>query len=134
MPVTLKRRLKTENFTIQKFLFIDDIKDSLRGYDIRHNKPGCSLKLIYTNFKHHAEIYDILITERGETVSLISLFSKFYLFVIPEQKKLKIYLSPKDKLDSGNHTIEGYLSELKKIFKKNIDFVQGNYDEVIFLD
>ena len=134
MAVALKRRLKTENFSIQKFLFIDDIKDSLRGYDIRHNKPECRLELIYTNFKHHAEIYDILITEGRETVSLVSLFSKFYLFVIPEQKKLKIYLSPKEKLDNGNHIIEGYLSELRNFFKKNIDFVQGNYDEVIFLD
>lgn len=134
MAVALKRRLKTDDFSIQKFLFIDDIKDSLRRYDIKHNKPDCSLNLVYTNFKHHAEIYDILITERGETVSLISLFSKFYLFVIPEQKKLKIYLSPKDKLDNGSHIIEGYLNELRIFFKRNIDFVQGNYDELIFLD
>jgi len=134
MTVALKRRLKTDISSIQNFFFIDDIKDSLRGYDIRHNKPGCSLKLVYTNFKHHAEIYDILITEDEKTVSLVSLFSKFYLFVIPEQKKLKIYLSPKDKLDRGSHIIEGYLNELRNFFKKNINFIQGNYDEVIFLD
>ena len=134
MAVALKRKLQTEHFSIHKFLFIDDIKDSLRGYDIRHNKPNCSLELVYTNFKHHAEIYDILITEGGSTVPLLSFFSKFYLFIVPEQKKLKVFLSPKDKLDKGSHIIEGYLNEIRNFFKKNVDFVQGNYEEVIFLD
>ena len=129
----MKRRLQTDESTIQKFWFLDDIQDSLRRHVITKDLAGSPV-LKRTNYKHHAEIHDIIILENGKEKSMLKLFEKFSLIVIPEEKKLKIFLTSKDKSINGYYKIEGHLDEFKKLLKEKVSFVQGSFDAIIFFD
>ena len=133
MEVKMERRSKTEESSIQKFWFLDDIKDNLRRYSITKNLESCPV-LKRTNYKHHSEIYDITIWEDREEKSMLKLFEKFSLIVTTEDRKLKIFLTSKDKSVDECYNIEGYLNDFKKFLKNNVQFVQGSFDEIVFYD
>ena len=133
MEVKMERRLRTEESSIQKFWFLDDIRDSLRRYSVTENLESCPV-LKRTNYKHHAEIHDITIWEDGAEKSMLKLFEKFSLIVITEDRKLKIFLTSKDKSVDGSYNIEGYLNDFKKFLKNNVQFVQGSFDAIVFYD
>ena len=133
MEVKMERRLRTEESSIQKFWFLDDIRDSLRRYSVTKNLESCPV-LKRTNYKHHTEIHDITIKKDGAEKSMLKLFEKFSLIVITEDRKLKIFLTSKDKSVDGSYNIEGYLNDFKKFLKNNVQFVQGSFDAIVFYD
>ncbi|AKP50236.1 hypothetical protein CA2015_0777 [Cyclobacterium amurskyense] len=91
-------------------------------------------EVISTNFKHHAEIHDIKIIEQGEEKSMLELFNKFSLIVIPENGVIKIFLTSKDKSASGFNEVSNYLKEFEKFLKVKVKFTQDDFDEIILMD
>ena len=132
-----KSKKSTYKYTISKFYFIDDLIDSLKRTSISNNLPYSPV-VDYVNYKHHSEIYDIFIVQEEQKKSLLKLFDKFYLLVVPESEKIKIYISPKEKSSQGYYEIENHMNELKKFFLKEVNFIQikahTQAKEIIFMD
>lgn len=133
MKVKLKRHLKSDKSVIEKFHFLDNLQDGLRNYSVVNNLESC-LKVVQTNYKHHSEIHDIKIIENGEEKSMLKLFDNFSLIIIPEDRKIKILLTSKDKTNDSYYKITGHLNEFQKMLNEKVNFMQGEFDEIIFFD
>ena len=117
--------------SIEKFWFIDDIVESLGTYSVKNNT---SLRLVYTNYKYHAEIHSIVVEGQNDSRPFLELFSDYSLLIIPEQEQIKVFVTAKEKLDSGSHRIDGMMADFRKFLKNHVSFVQGSFKQVLFLD
>ncbi len=136
MNTKIRRQEKVEPCSINKYLFLDDIKDSLSGWSAANNLDYIPT-LYATSFNHHAEVYDITMIENGVETSMFELFEQFYLILIPEDKKIKIFLSSKEKSQKAGingFDISGFMRKIKKFFMEHVTFIQGDYEEVVLYD
>ena len=118
----------------KKLLFIEQFQELLRTYSMKNNLEYTP-KIEYANFKHHSEITNILkVNEENNEETMFKIFEKYYIVLIDQNNKLKMFLSPKEKKFSGYFEFSNNFSEFKKFLSENIDFEKKYFEELILLD
>lgn len=126
MDVKMKIKLESDESSILKSMFIDDIKDSLSEMN---NYPI----LKYSNYKHHAEIYDISVSENGQETSLLKLFENYSIILTTEAKKIKIFITEKRETPISYNKIEGFLSDFRLFLKKTFHLGKDVWRKSFFM-
>jgi hypothetical protein len=65
---------------------------------------------------------------------MLELFDKYSLIIIPMDSKIKVFLTSKDKSNTGSYEITRQLVEFKKLLRDKITFIHGKIDEIILYD